>query len=557
MAYELMLLDTRVIRQIYGFYDIFFEFMKSWGGYDAATAKISSEPVKEIMKQLPETILEDMIELYNFTFTNNRQQILTFQREDLINIIEQAIVVLRSKEAITNPYHGAHLVERMSQLVYHEVKTNNGSLGLEQLYLGNKTIVNYLMESIMEFYVDIETTGSSNQYYEKFSYRHCATTIFERFWKMDIFKQKTRELSGRYLDKFLNALLNDNSHCLEEGLECLKKIKAFEVKLQNGFLPNDEEKKNHGEDERSCTANVQLSKKGLFLIKELTSWASDFFDNDLFKERVASSLSLVLQQLMDSTIQVKNPKKYKFDKLSLLKDVAKILGNMAKLDNFVRLMTQCHNYKIEIFKKSLNVLRKHREYEIIPLWESLLTKLKDAEKVELTQSQEVDPFDDPPEVFLDPIGYCMMEDPVQLPTSGNIMERSVIERILLNDEHDPFNRAPLKPSDLVTDEDMVERIAKWKEQILAGVETDEAIRERQEREEEEKEMEERKSAKQAQQQKKEEEKKEESKPAPSAPVVENDSPMPDSNPAGGDDMTEEEMMQLAMQMSMESFNNQK
>lgn len=42
-----------------------------------------------------------------------------------------------------------------------------------------------------------------------------------------------------------------------------------------------------------------------------------------------------------------------------------------------------------------------------------------------------------------------MVDPVLLPTSGNVMERLTIKKHLLNDPTDPFNRSPLKESDLV------------------------------------------------------------------------------------------------------------
>ena len=48
-----------------------------------------------------------------------------------------------------------------------------------------------------------------------------------------------------------------------------------------------------------------------------------------------------------------------------------------------------------------------------------------------------------------------------------------MKRILLNDEHDPFNRAPLKIDDLIDDEDLKARIEKWIQQKLAGEETDE------------------------------------------------------------------------------------
>jgi hypothetical protein len=37
----------------------------------------------------------------------------------------------------------------------------------------------------------------------------------------------------------------------------------------------------------------------------------------------------------------------------------------------------------------------------------------------------------------------LMEDPVLLPTSGNIMDRKHISRHLLSTPNDPFNRQPL------------------------------------------------------------------------------------------------------------------
>lgn len=45
----------------------------------------------------------------------------------------------------------------------------------------------------------------------------------------------------------------------------------------------------------------------------------------------------------------------------------------------------------------------------------------------------------------DPLMDTLMTDPVQLP-SGNIMDRSIILRHLLNSPTDPFNRQPLTES---------------------------------------------------------------------------------------------------------------
>ena len=51
-----------------------------------------------------------------------------------------------------------------------------------------------------------------------------------------------------------------------------------------------------------------------------------------------------------------------------------------------------------------------------------------------------------------------------------------MKRILLNDEHDPFNRAPLKISELKDDVELKTRIEKWIAQKMTGQETDEDIR---------------------------------------------------------------------------------
>lgn len=43
----------------------------------------------------------------------------------------------------------------------------------------------------------------------------------------------------------------------------------------------------------------------------------------------------------------------------------------------------------------------------------------------------------------DPILSHLMEDPVVLPTSNMIVDRSTIRAHLLGDKRDPFSRAPL------------------------------------------------------------------------------------------------------------------
>lgn len=56
-----------------------------------------------------------------------------------------------------------------------------------------------------------------------------------------------------------------------------------------------------------------------------------------------------------------------------------------------------------------------------------------------------------------------MEDPVTLPASRQNIDRSTILQHLLNDPHDPFNRAPLEPDMLIPNDELRRAIQAWKQ----------------------------------------------------------------------------------------------
>eukprot|EP00048_Salpingoeca_helianthica_P009107 m.130584 g.130584 ORF g.130584 m.130584 type:complete len:193 (+) comp14778_c2_seq3:2426-3004(+) len=69
--------------------------------------------------------------------------------------------------------------------------------------------------------------------------------------------------------------------------------------------------------------------------------------------------------------------------------------------------------------------------------------------------------EDIPDEFLDPIMCELMKDPVELPVSHTIIDRSTISAHLLSTPEDPFNRAPLALADLIPRPDIKQRIAEW------------------------------------------------------------------------------------------------
>eukprot|EP00041_Stephanoeca_diplocostata_P033895 m.1132008 g.1132008 ORF g.1132008 m.1132008 type:complete len:208 (+) comp24425_c0_seq15:2913-3536(+) len=66
-----------------------------------------------------------------------------------------------------------------------------------------------------------------------------------------------------------------------------------------------------------------------------------------------------------------------------------------------------------------------------------------------------------PDEYLDPILATLMTDPVRLPASGQVIDRSTIRAHLLSNPRDPFNRAPLKIDEVVPDDKLRSEIERW------------------------------------------------------------------------------------------------
>ena len=102
---------------------------------------------------------------------------------------------------------------------------------------------------------------------------------------------------------------------------------------------------------------------------------------------------------------------------------------------------------------------------VLEKFEMLIKNIQDISK----ENEEINSkLTDIPEEFICPISCDLMKDPVYLPTSGNVMEKSIIKQILLNDEHDPFNRAPLKFSQIQDQPDLKAKIEIWIKKKLSG-----------------------------------------------------------------------------------------
>ena len=100
--------------------------------------------------------------------------------------------------------------------------------------------------------------------------------------------------------------------------------------------------------------------------------------------------------------------------------------------------------------------------QVEQLREALAMVLKHTEAYKDQQAEEADEAGDIPDDFLDPIQCTLMRDPVTLPDSGVVLDRSTIKRHLLCDPSDPFSRASLTIEQVTPNKELKDRISLWK-----------------------------------------------------------------------------------------------
>ena len=160
-------------------------------------------------------------------------------------------------------------------------------------------------------------------------------------------------------------------------------------------------------------------------------------------------------------IKVDNMESYNFRPKEMLKEVCMAIVHFANFETFWNAIAEDGFYQDGTpLRKAVTTIKKLNLLNIsdIEIMENLVEQVKLArESVE--DMEEL--INDAPSEFLDPLLNTLMRNPVLLPTSGTIMDKSVIAQHLLNNETDPFNRQHLTMSMLQNDDLLRERITDW------------------------------------------------------------------------------------------------
>ena len=172
---------------------------------------------------LPEFFIEDFAEIFLFILQHAPTLISEQIVDDIATLI---IVVICNHHFITNRYVVAKLVEIM-YLVNPAVQpyTKNFNEAIFHHELASE----HLVPSLMKFYCDVESTGASSEFYDKFSIRFHLSIIFKFLWERPVFQDCfIEEAGGLNFVKFVNMLMNDTTYLLDESMETLKRIRELQ-----------------------------------------------------------------------------------------------------------------------------------------------------------------------------------------------------------------------------------------------------------------------------------------------------------------------------------------
>jgi ubiquitin conjugation factor E4 B len=265
-------------------------------------------------------------------------------------------------------------------------------------------------------------------------------------------------------------LLNDVTFVLDESLSGLGQIHDITRELLNEGVSMTEEEKKQKEEaleaaKGKAKSYMQLTTESLAMLKLFTDALADAFTMPEIVQRLADMLDYNLDALTgpkSNNLKVENAQHdYKFDPVALLGDIMSVYLNLSAKKAFHQAVARDgRSYKPANFEKAADIMARKaaKSAQELTRWKRLCDAIAAAKRDE---EEEEEDFGEIPDDYLDPILATIMMDPVILPTSKTTIDRSTIRQMLLSDPLDPFNRAPLKIEEVISNDKLKEEIHAW------------------------------------------------------------------------------------------------
>ncbi|KAF8798969.1 hypothetical protein BYT27DRAFT_7202705 [Phlegmacium glaucopus] len=454
LTFEAGLLDPEMMFRSIGFTN----FLSTWLIRQVDPKKIHPSPLVELplpqevlmsFRALPEYIVEDIVDYLFFAVQSAPEK---FELAGKVELMTFVLTFLTSTWYIKNPFLKSKINDVLFMSIWGYGRERNGILG--NLLNSHPLALKHLMPALMNFYIEVEQTGASSQFYDKFNARRNISYILKVVWDNPTHREALN-IEARKVDKFVrfvNLMINDVTYLMDESLSELTQIHNIQVEMddQARWKSQSGEYRREREStlrslERHASSYITLGRSTVELLKIFTAETKAPFMMPEIVDRLAAMLDYNLQVLVGPRYQelrVRDPEKLKFSPKELLSDIIQVFLNLSDQPQFIQAVAgDGRSYTKELFESAEAIAVKRgikSETEVMEL-RTFVVKVEEA-KAALEAEEDLGEL---PDEFLDPLMFTVMRDPVCLPSSKTILDRATIKSHLLSDSKDPFNRSPL------------------------------------------------------------------------------------------------------------------
>lgn len=468
MSSIIMLYDQSITRVLAPFMDKLSLFLLDTL-HPEAKKNFIPDDASDLFKFLPEMIIEHMLSIFQFMETDNPGN------GYCLPLVQRFLIVLSvSPHYFKAPFNYAKFLEVIVQSWNH-ARTPMSTNYYQQILINNSTN-SKITPILLKFYCDVESTGASSEFYDKFNIRRCIHYILERFWghaNQKAMLIKAMNSTSQEMLRFANIVIGDSTFLFDEVVGGMKKAVSLEkelIELRKSIQRDDDEIKNkqskYDEAVRGVTSWIHTLSESLDLLKKLTDYSPKVFMNQLIGERLAALLNYNLVELAPPNHLAFISKKNLANDLGfngralVTKIIAVYIAlNTQQFAKFVAFDER--SFTSEKFKTIFDGIKNVFGISGVLMEKFSLFLQMAYNEYDSKMEEEEDYGDDVPDEFRDPVMDNIMLDPVKLPSSGQIMDRKNIIKHLLNIQIDPFNRQPLKQEDLIPVPELKNKILEW------------------------------------------------------------------------------------------------
>ncbi|KAI7823731.1 ubiquitin elongating factor core-domain-containing protein, partial [Kickxella alabastrina] len=423
----------------------------------------ASDALPDAWRMLPEFLVEDIVAFVVFAavyapdaLTDAASQVGHAELRTFDDVLPLFVVAFLARPAlISNPHLKAKLIDVLHMLTYRDPRESDDHASLDASAVSRA----YLVPALLRFYVDVERTGASSQFYDKFNVRYYIARTLRALWARGSNQATTgsAQRDRRVIEEFVARLMTDTTYLLDESLSKLALIRDLETRPPAQAAAQDDVAERLQDAERMATTYVSLAHETVHMLAFLTRLVPRPFQASEVVSRLAAMLNYNLQQLAGpkcSSLRVRDmAKRFSFNPRVLLSELTSVYTHLglpsadSPNDQAVALFVSAvveddRSYSPELFDEAYAILERKslKSSESLDRLVEFANRCKEAQ----VDSGLIEFLEDrAPEQYLDPLLASLIKDPVRLPTSGNIMELSAIKGQLLSDPRDPFNRASL------------------------------------------------------------------------------------------------------------------